>query len=415
MNNSYLQNKSSTNRNASQENGLNVLMISTDRKFFEDGSAARQKIIEYGGLVEELYVVVFVKNNAKIAKSDANHANKIQISDNVWLYPTNSKSRWSYISDAVRIGKEIISGGASLKKSQGSSSGNYENWLVTTQDPFETGLAGYRIARKAKLPLQLQIHTDFLSPYFGQESFLNKVRVRIAKFLIRKATCVRVVSKRIKDSLDLRFKNHDLRITILPIFVDVEKIKNAPIKANLHEKYPQFDFIILMASRFTKEKNIKMAIGAIKDISNAKIGLVIVGDGPEKKSFERFVARHKLQDNIIFEEWSNDLSSYYKTADLFLLTSNYEGYGMTVVEAMAAECPVVMTDVGVAGELVKDGYNGIVVPVGDKAKLKEGILKMMEDKTMRASFILSSNLTASKFPTKEKYLKSYRQNWEECG
>ena len=61
------------------------------------------------------------------------------------------------------------------------------------------------------------------------------------------------------------------------------------------------------------------------------------------------------------EPWTDDPFSYYKTADLFLLTSNYEGYGMAVVEAMAAGCPVIMTDVGLAGEVLIDKKDGLVV------------------------------------------------------
>ena len=58
-------------------------------------------------------------------------------------------------------------------------------------------------------------------------------------------------------------------------------------------------------------------------------------------------------NNVIFEKWIDreTLFSYYKTVDLFLVTSLYEGYGMTLVEAQAAGCPIISTDVGVAREV----------------------------------------------------------------
>ena len=55
---------------------------------------------------------------------------------------------------------------------------------------------------------------------------------------------------------------------------------------------------------------------------------------------------------MVFEGWQENLISYYKTANLFLLSSNYEGYGMTLLEAAAAGCPIISTDVGIAGELL---------------------------------------------------------------
>ena len=61
--------------------------------------------------------------------------------------------------------------------------------------------------------------------------------------------------------------------------------------------------------------------------------------GPEQKMIKNLAQKLNVEKNVVFEDWQNDLSSYYKTAHLFLLTSNYEGYGMTLVEAIASHCP----------------------------------------------------------------------------
>jgi glycosyltransferase involved in cell wall biosynthesis len=223
----------------------------------------------------------------------------------------------------------------------------------------------------------------------------NRLRVMTAKFLIPRANCLRVVSERIKKSL-LRVTHYPLRVTTLSIFVDTEKIRNATIKTNLRQKYPQFDFIILMASRFSKEKNIGLAIEAIKEINNKKIGLIIAGEGPEKENY-------KLSDNIILEPWTNDLASYYKTADLFVFTSDYEGYGMVLIEAAAAGCKIISTDVGVAGEIL-DWEN--IVKVGDKEGLKDKIEKAVKGEIKPC--------LALKTISKEKYLEDYKKSLETC-
>jgi glycosyltransferase involved in cell wall biosynthesis len=187
----------------------------------------------------------------------------------------------------------------------------------------------------------------------------------------------------------------------------------SPIKIGLKQKYSQFETIILMASRFSREKNIGLAIEAMAEIVKKypKTGLVIVGSGPEKDKLVR-LGRAKMPENFAVEPWANDLSSYYKSADIFLLTSNYEGWGMAVVEAMACACPVLMTDVGCAGELVINGQNGLVAPVGDKESLICLLEKMVSGRSLRQRLSQSGLETIKLLPNKEQYLGRYKNSWE---
>jgi len=369
---------------------MKVLMISRDAGIMQEGSDVQKRMAEYGALADELHIVVF----------SIQHFAKTTIGKNVFAYSTNSLSKWFYIYDAYLIAKHILDVGYKVK---------IESWLVSTQDPFETGIVGWFVARKYRMPLQLQVHTDLFSPYFARESLLNTIRVWVAQFLILRARGIRAVSERIKRSLASSFKLQASKIIVLPIFVDVQKIKDSPTNTDLHKKYPQFDFIALMASRFTKEKNIPMALSAMAEVVKKypHAGLVMVGTGPEKKKYETLIVDHRLEKNVIIEAWTDDLVSYYKTADIFVLSSNYEGYGRTPIEAEAAGCSVIMTDVGIAREVVKDGENGIVVPVGDAQTLADAITSVVEKKTvLRASLPIQS--------TKEAYMRAYKRTWEQC-
>ncbi|MCF7835756.1 MAG: glycosyltransferase [Candidatus Marinimicrobia bacterium] len=365
---------------------MKVLMISTDRNIFNKDSEVRQRMLEYGGLVEELYIIVFAEK--KLGFKPLNLGN-------VFVQPTNSRNRWLYILDAIKIGKKTT-----------------KPDLITSQDPFETGVVGWRIAKHFSSKLQFQIHTDFLNKYFISESFLNKIRVKIAKFLIPKADCIRVVSKRIAQSLGGAFA----KPVVLPVFVDVEKIKNQSIEINLKEKYPQFDFIILMASRLTKEKNIGMAIGAMANVVKQypKVGLVIVGNGPERNHLLSQISNLKVEKNVMIESWASDLPSYYKTTDIFLLTSNYEGYGRTVIEAATCGCPVIMTDVGIANDVLKGGLGGKVIPVGNIRMLEDLLKSLCVDNETLNNLSLYSSKIIEKIPTKVEYLGQYKKHWESC-
>ena len=383
-----------------KKDGLRVLVIGTDRNLFKAGSAVRERMTEYGKLFNQLHIIIFSKRFQKF-KSE-------KISQNVWIYPTKSWSRLCYLFGAVRVAKKEF--GKFLPETID---------VISAQDPFETGIAGWLIARKFRLPLQIQIHTDFLSSYFWKESFLNKVRVIIGKFLIKKADCIRVVSDRIKNSLPQSTTYHlQPSITVLPIFVDIEKIKNTPASFDLRKKYPQFSFIIMMASRLEKEKNINLAIEVMKDLSRnyPKIGMVIIGDGKEKKNLERFVVKYSLQKNIIFEGWRNDLISYYKTTNVFLSTSLYEGYGLTIIEALACGCPVVSSDVGISSEIISEGESGFICPVNNKNCFIRRIQEVMEIPSLKEKLRINSKMLLSEkmTATKEEYLLKYKQAMEEC-
>ncbi len=364
---------------------MKVLSISSDRKVFEEGSAVRSRLLEYGHLVEEMHVIVFAK------KSLGFHAESFP--PNVFVYPTNSLNRWTYIFDALRIGNGI----ATNYKSQTT------NWVVTAQDPFESGLTAYLISRILRANLHLQIHTDFMSPYFERESFLNKVRVLLAKFLLPRANAVRVVSERVKKSIS-RIVHNGIPVAVLPIFINTP---TAGTSRDLKKNYPQFEKHILVASRLSPEKNISLAIKAMKEIvaKYPKVGLIIVGSGSEEKVLKLKAETCNLKANVIFEGWQDDLASYYKTADLFLLTSNYEGYGMTIVEALSYGCPVVMTDAGCAGDVVQSGKNGLVVPVGDEKAFVTAVCRVLSGEAYLEA-------KPPKLPTKEEYLTAYRISLE---
>jgi glycosyltransferase involved in cell wall biosynthesis len=170
-----------------------------------------------------------------------------------------------------------------------------------------------------------------------------------------------------------------------------------------------------MASRLTKEKNIGSAINAMSDVAlrYPRTGLVIVGSGPEKDNLKFKIKNfppeadqpplENLLDNIIIESWTDDLVSYYKTCDLFLLTSNYEGYGRTLVEAAAAGCKIISSDVGVADEILEK--ENIFKP-GDPKALKEKIIKAIKGDIKPPKPIRSE--------TKAGYLEKYKKSWLVC-
>ena len=351
-------------------------MISTDSKIFEKNSAVRARMIEYGVLVEHLDIIVLSKNKTK----------QDILSPNVTAYSTCSGSRFSALFLAIQMGKHF-------------SGVN----LVTAQDPFETGFAGWRIARSLGARLELQVHTDFMSPYFATENIKNKIRVMIAKFLLPKAQCVRVVSERIKKSIA---GLTNASVTVLPIFTDIKKIQDAD-GSHIRAQFPQFEKIVLVVSRLEHEKNVAQAIGVFaKTVKKyPKAGLLIVGDGSERKNLKSQISNLKLEDRVILVGVQNTVASYYVAADVYLHTSFYEGYGLALLEAYAVGLSIVTTDVGVVGGVVS-GEGISVCSVGDEDCLVSALTSALSNPRR-----LIRKLTQT---SKEEYLLAYKKQWELC-
>ena len=355
-------------------------MLSGDlRIFYDSQSPTADRMREYGAAFGAVDILLFVRHRGG--------GRDFELSPHARVYMASGRL-WRFVAGFLR-------GAALIQKNR------YD--VVVAQDIEHAGIA-WLWSLFYKMPWQMQIHTDILNPYFWRESFTNKLRVLFAKFLLPRANGIRVVSERIKKSL-VACAVQSSAITVLPIFVDIQKIKDAPATTDLHKKYLQFDFIIVMASRLTGEKNIGLAVEAMEDLvkTHPKAGLVIAGDGPENKNLRCMAYGLQLGNNIIFENWTNDLASYYKTADLFLLTSNYEGYGLTLIEAAAAGCKIIASDVGIAPEILE----------------KENIFKVgdSDDLAAKLKLAVTGNVQPAKqlpIQTKEQYLQLYKDSLESC-
>lgn len=249
----------------------------------------------------------------------------------VHLHPTNSRLRFLRVFDALRIGKKV----SAID-------------VVTSQDPFETGVAAWLIARKKRAPLHVQVHTDFLSREYWNLSLLNRIRVFLAGFVLMRAARIRAVSDRIAHSIEEKF-SLEVPITTLPIFVDTARFSEARPDEALKKRFERFSFRFLVVSRLEREKNVALALRAFAASAPQESCLIIVGDGTELVMLKGAAKQLRIDERVFFEG-TRDPAPYYALADLVLLPSRYEGYGLVIVEALAAGKPVLATNVGVARE-----------------------------------------------------------------
>lgn len=378
---------------------LKILLVTQDSTLFEEGSLSRARMLEYGALVNQLHVIVLCR---------IGHGFRItKISPNVWLYPTNSIFKALYPLDALRISYFQITWKHRLQAN-----------LISAEDPFETGLCAWLIARRNKKRLHIKVENDFLDPHYVEEGVRAELKMYLAKYVVTKALRIQAASQKIKQSLEtMLFIPHD-RISVLAPYVDINRIMAEPIKNDLRTRYGS-GFIILMNTRLSKEKNIPLAISVMERIVRMypKTTLVIVGSGHQRGRLMSLVHKAGLSHNVFFESKAQDLISYYKSAHVNLITSDYEDHGAPIIEALAASCPVVATYTPVSTSIFGSlKYSHYLCPAGDGDCLTARVKELMEVTGARDDFKINAKyIVQDLLPyTKEQYLQAVKKDWLLC-
>ena len=140
------------------------------------------------------------------------------------------------------------------------------------------------------------------------------------------------------------------------------------------------DFVITNLGRLYANKGLGYLIDAVKELKQ-KMFLVVFGDsGPEKALLKSQITNHKLQNNIFLVGDISDASQYLKAFDAMALSSIKEGFPYALLEAGMAGVPVIATNVGGIGEIIKNDETGILIESKNNKALADSILKVYNDK-----------------------------------
>jgi len=158
----------------------------------------------------------------------------------------------------------------------------------------------------------------------------------------------------------------------------------------------QKDFLTLL--RTLKELNTKI-----------ECQLIILGEGEDREKIVRFAKNIGVSDQITLLGFKKNPIDYIKKADIFVLSTFYEGFGIVLVEAMIGKAPVISSDCDFGPrEILENGKNGILVPVGDYKSMAKAILKLLENDELRKKFI-NNGLERAKFYSEERSFRLWNK------
>ncbi len=256
---------------------------------------------------------------------------------------------------------------------------NGEEVVISAQDPFVAGLLAFIISRVKDVPYEVQEHADFFSGHWVREvPIFNRVLSCIGRCVLRRADGVRVVSEKVRDHLILRCKVLPNRITINPVVQDLSW--HTSREPHLWPETPT----IVVPCRFVHQKGLDTLIDALEQLKRGglRFRVRLVGTGPLESKIRLRINERGLKDDVSIEGWAPQ-EALWKNADLFVCSSRYEGWGRTIVEAMAARVPVVTTDVGCVGSFFRPQIDGRVVQPEDVNALVSAIREQMAESERR--------------------------------
>jgi len=375
---------------------MRILMIGTDRTWFraDYSGDVLERHQEYARQAGSLDIIVFSKKGFR----------KRKISPRLAVYPTNSSTKLNYVFDAFRIAKEIY-------------------WpdrfdLIVTQDPFLTGLAGWLLKKRFKAPLLIHFHGDFWqNKYWLMEKkrwWFNWFFLVLSKFLVDGADGIRVVSMGIKKKL-VKAGVDKNKIRVIPTPVNLEKfIYCQPEKVrNFREKVHKGAKTIINVGRQDPSKDYSTLIEAVK----------LVREKYSKLSFWQIGADLSLGDKIRIDENmvllstdkidQKELVNYYHASDIYVSSSCHESLGKVLIEAMAAGLPVVATATTGSKEIIRDGVNGYLVPIGDSVALSRKILHLLNNSDQAKKMGQAGRQIAKEKFDQEKVIKKIIKFWHD--
>lgn len=251
---------------------------------------------------------------------------------------------------------------------------------LVTEGPL--GWSALAAARSLGLPVATDFHTNFHSytKHYGFGWLKTPVTAYLRRFH-NAAACTIVPTNELRDDLAaLGFEN----LLVVARGVDTTLFnpgRRDPLLRALWKAGPN-DPVALFVSRLAPEKNLLTALETFEAMRqvNARVRFVVVGDGPVRKALE---ARYR---DVVFAgaRYGADLAAQYASADIFLFPSVTETYGNVTVEAMASGLAVVAYNYAAAAQHIRDGQNGIAVPLGERELFIRAAIRLCGDSELRA-------------------------------
>ncbi|MEJ6777222.1 MAG: N-acetyl-alpha-D-glucosaminyl L-malate synthase BshA [Crocinitomicaceae bacterium] len=228
----------------------------------------------------------------------------------------------------------------------------------------------------------------------------------VITFCLNESDAVTAVSESLRNDTYKHFST-EREITVIPNFIAIQN-KQPENNLDLRRRYASDDEpVFCHISNFRKVKRVKDVLRVFAKVNNLKRSrILLVGDGPERYSLEELCRELNLGDRVIFLGKVRDTRQVLELADLFLLPSDTESFGLAALEAMAVGVPVISSNTGGIPEVNVHGVTGFLSNVGDIDDMAKNALHILRDEVTLNTFKKNAIERTKEFDI-EKIIKQY--------
>lgn len=199
----------------------------------------------------------------------------------------------------------------------------------------------------------------------------------LVRFSLQQSEVVTAVSGFLEERTRQNF-GAELEIDVIPNFVDTEHYKRTPNPEFERHIRPNNEAILMHVSNFRPVKRVQDCVRVLAEVrKKVNARLVLVGDGPERSETERLCRELEVAEHVTFLGKQSALPEILSTADIFLLPSQQESFGLSALEAMSCSVPVIGTNIGGIGEVVEHGESGYLAELGDVTRMARYALELL--------------------------------------
>jgi N-acetyl-alpha-D-glucosaminyl L-malate synthase BshA len=257
-----------------------------------------------------------------------------------------------------------------------------------------------------KIPVITTLHGTDIT-LVGREASYEPV----VSWSINNSDCVTAVSSSLKEDTIKHFPI-SREIQVIPNFIDFERFNKKPREHFKKAIAPNAEKIIVHTSNFRKVKRVGDVIRVFHKVQQIiPSRLLLIGDGPERSNLEKVCRELQVCEKVTFLGKQEAIEEILSVCDLFILPSETESFGLSALEAMACEVPVIASNVGGLPEVVIHDKTGYLSEVGDIDKMSEYAIDLLKDENKLNLFRKNSMLQAHQFDL-QNILKKYMEVYE---
>ncbi len=236
----------------------------------------------------------------------------------------------------------------------------------------------------------------------------------VMKFSIEKSDGVTAVSRFLREKTTTNY-GINKAIEVIPNFVDTEKYKRMECEDICEKFAPKGEKILMHTSNFRAVKRVHDVIRIFHEVrKKIPSKLILVGDGPDRSSCELLVRELGIQDNVKFLGKQLELVPILSAADLFLMPSQSESFGLSALEAMSCGVPVISSSVGGLPELQVHGETGYIAEIGDIERMARYAVELLTSESKYALFSANARRRAVEHFDVNRIVGQYEAYLEQC-